>query len=149
MLEHLLKVTLRNLRKNKGYTFINVAGLAVGMAFAIVISCLGLFGLTAYTARRRTREIGIRKVLGASVSGILGLFVREIVLLVLVAGALGCSVAYFVMDRWLENFAFRTSLDPVSFGAVILFLLAIALATVMVQAFRAAVSNPVDAIRQE
>jgi hypothetical protein len=116
---------------------------------AIVISCLGLFGLTAYTARRRTREIGIRKVLGASVPSILGLFAREIVLLVLVAGALGCTASYFVMRRWLENFAFRTALDFWSFGSVIVFLLAVALATVFLQAMRAAMANPVDAIRQE
>ena len=116
---------------------------------AIVISCLGLFGLTAYTARRRTREIGIRKVLGASVPGILGLFAREIVLLVLIAGALGCTASYFVMRRWLENFVYRTTLDPLSFGSVIVFLLVVAVATVVLQAMRAATANPVDAIRQE
>jgi hypothetical protein len=118
-------------------------------ALAILISCLGLFGLTAFTAQQRTKEIGIRKVLGASVASIVAMFVREILLLVAVAGIIGGPIAYLVMSRWLEGFAFRAPIGPWPFGSVVGGLVAIALATVGLQAMRAALANPVDAIRYE
>jgi putative ABC transport system permease protein len=116
---------------------------------AILISCLGLLGLAAYLARQRTKETGIRKVLGASVANIVGLFVRETVMLVLLAVLVGSPIAYIVMRSWLDRFAFRTDIGVWPFVVVTLFMLTIALLTVGVQAVRAAQANPVDAIRYE
>jgi putative ABC transport system permease protein len=116
---------------------------------AIFIACLGLFGLAAYTAERRTKEIGIRKVLGASISQILFLLNRDLGKWILIANLIAWPVAYYVMNRWLQNFAYRL---PIKFG-VFLFTgtltLLIALSTVVFQAVRAALANPVDSLRYE
>jgi ABC-type lipoprotein release transport system permease subunit len=126
-----------------GTVIIIIAGIA------IMISCLGLLGLAAYLARQRTKETGIRKVLGASVWNIVVLFVRETSLLVLLAGLIGIPIAYAIMRSWLERFAFRIELSVWPFILVTLITLAIALLTVGLQALRAARANPVDAIRYE
>jgi predicted permease len=126
-----------------GTVIIVIAGIA------ILISCLGLFGLAAYLARQRTKETGIRKVLGASVGSIVALFLRETMLLALVAGLVGSPVAYVVMRSWLQRFAHRTDIGPWPFVMVTLLTLAIAGLTVGAQALRAARANPVDAIRYE
>jgi putative ABC transport system permease protein len=126
-----------------GTVIVFIAGIA------ILISCLGLLGLAAYLARQRTKETGIRKVLGASVWNIVALFVRETSVLVLLAGLVGGPIAYVVMRSWLERFAYRIDIGPWPFVAVTLLTLAIALLTVGAQAVRAARANPVDAIRYE
>lgn len=116
---------------------------------AIFIGCLGLFGMASFTAEQRTKEIGIRKVLGASVSGIVSLLAREFLLLVAIANLIAWPVAYYGMNRWLENFAYRTNVGwetPVLAGILAL---AIALITVSYQAIRAALTDPVDALRYE
>jgi len=118
-------------------------------AVAIFIACLGLFGLAAYTAERRRKEIGVRKVLGASVGGVVTLLSRDFVRLVLIGFVLAAPLAWWVMDRWLDSFAYRVDLGwgvfLVAGGAA----LAIALATVSGQALRAATTDPVKALRYE
>ena len=116
---------------------------------ALVISLLGLFGLAAYTAEQRTREIDVRKVLGASAMQIIVLMSRNFIGLVAVAGAVGGGLAYWLMGDWLTNFAYRISLElSIFFGATALTLV-VALATVSVHAFRTAALNPVRALKQE
>ncbi len=116
---------------------------------AISISCLGLFGLATFAAERRTKEIGIRKVLGASVANILKLLSQEIVLLVLIANVIAAPVAYYAMLQWLQNFVFRIDISWSVFGLTAVTALMIAIATVSFQAVKAALSNPVDALRYE
>jgi len=116
---------------------------------AIFIACLGLFGLASFTAEQRTKEIGIRKVLGASESGIIILLSKEFTKWVGVAMLLAWPIAYFVMNGWLQDFAYRTRINIWSllFSAVIS--LGIALLTVGFQAVRTARTNPVESLRYE
>jgi putative ABC transport system permease protein len=116
---------------------------------AVLIGCLGLFGMASFTAEQRTKEIGIRKVLGASIPGIVRLLAREFVLLVIVANLIALPVAYFVMNRWLQSFAYRMTILPGIFVLSAALSLSIALFTVSYQAIRAALSNPVDSLRYE
>jgi putative ABC transport system permease protein len=118
-------------------------------ALAILIACLGLFGLASFSARQRTKEIGIRKVLGASVAGIVALLSREFVKLVLLANLMAWPVAYFVMNKWLQDFAYRINISWWVFALAGGMALLIALLTVSTQAIKAAVANPVDALRYE
>jgi putative ABC transport system permease protein len=116
---------------------------------AIFIGCLGLFGLASFTAEQRTKEIGIRKVLGASVSRIVGHLSKEFMLLVVMANIIAWPVAWFAMSKWLQNFTYRIDMGWWIFilsGALALF---IALLTVSYQAIKAAHANPVDALRYE
>jgi putative ABC transport system permease protein len=118
-------------------------------ALAVIVACLGLFGLAAYTARQRTKEIGIRKVLGATVSDLVTLLSRDFLKLVAIAIVISVPLAYFATSWWLEDFAYRTDLGASIFllaGAVTLFL---ALATVSYHALRTAVANPVESLRCE
>jgi putative ABC transport system permease protein len=116
---------------------------------AIFIACLGLFGLASFTAEQRTKEIGIRKVLGASESGIIFLLSREFTKWVGIAMILAWPIAYLVMNRWLQDFAYRTRISLWSFLFSAVASLAIALLTVGFQAMRAARANPVDSLRYE
>lgn len=116
---------------------------------AIFIACLGLFALTAQVAERRTKEVGIRKVLGSSVSGIVILLSREFIVLVLISNLIGIPIAYYFMQSWLENFAYRTILEPSVFIIASVLSLIIALATVSTQAIRAAMTRPVNTLRFE
>ncbi len=118
-------------------------------AFAIFIACLGAFGLTSLAVARRTKEIGIRKVLGASVGSIVTLLSKEFVILVGVANLIAWPVAYYTMNRWLQDFAYRIELGPGVFVLGGVLALAIALLTVSAQAVRAARANPVEALRYE
>ncbi len=116
---------------------------------AVLIAYLGLFGLAAFTAGRRTREIGIRKVLGATASGIVNLLSREFVKLVLVANLIAWPVAYVAMNKWLQSFAYRVDLGWWIFALAGALALLIALLTVSAQAIKAALANPVEALRYE
>jgi putative ABC transport system permease protein len=118
-------------------------------ALAIFIACLGLFGLTSFTAEQRTKEIGIRKVLGASVPDIIVLLSREFTKWVLAANLIAWPVAYYAMNRWLQNFAYRISISLWMFFLAASLTFVISLFTVSFQAVRAAVSNPVKALRYE
>jgi len=116
---------------------------------AIFIACLGLFGLASFTAERRTREIGIRKVLGATIPGVVGLLSREFIALTLIAFVLATPVAAWLMQRWLSSFAYHVSLSWTVFGAAMLGVVVITYATVGWQSIRAATANPADSLRSE
>jgi putative ABC transport system permease protein len=118
-------------------------------ALAIFVACLGLFGLAAYAAQQRTKEVGIRKVLGASVHSLVALLSKDFLRLVLVAFGFAVPVAYLVMQRWLEDFAYRIDLSWPIFLTAGLLALAIALLTVSYQAIRSAMANPVESLRYE
>ena len=127
--------------------FGNVFTIFSGLA--IFVACLGLFGLAAFMASKRTKEIGIRKVLGASVPGILKLLSTDFLKLILVSVVLAIPLAYYGMDQWLNGFAFRIGLSWYIFVLPALVVLIIALATVSFQTSRAARANPVDSLRYE
>jgi putative ABC transport system permease protein len=116
---------------------------------AIFIACLGLFGLASYTAEQRTKEIGIRKVLGATISGIVKLLTKEFSKWILVANIIAWPVAYFAMRKWLQGFAYRTSIEFYIFILSAVIALAIALMTVSYQALKAAKADPVKSLRYE
>jgi len=117
--------------------------------FAILIACLGLLGLVTYAAEQRTKEIGIRKVLGASVSGIVGLLSKDFTLLIGIAAIIAFPVAWWAMYKWLQTFAYRTGISWWIFLVAGVAALAIALLTVSIQTIRAAVANPVKSLRSE
>ncbi len=117
--------------------------------FAVFIACLGLFGLSLFIAESRFREIGIRKVLGASVPSLIELVSKEFVVLVILANIIAWPVAYYAMNRWLQNFAFRTSLSAGTFLLSGLLAFTISLITVSYQSIKAATANPVDSLRYE
>ncbi len=116
---------------------------------AILIASLGLFGLTAFITQQRTKEIGIRKVLGASISGILLLLTKQFTRWVLVANVIAWPLAYFAMNKWLQNFAYRTNIGMGTFVLSTILALLIALFTVSFQSVRTAVANPADSLRYE
>jgi ABC-type antimicrobial peptide transport system permease subunit len=116
---------------------------------AIFISCLGLFGLAAYTAQRRTKEIGVRKVLGASVAGLTGLLAKEFLQLVTVSCIIAFPIAWWFMHNWLQDYAYRTTIQWWMFASAGLIALLIALITVSFQSIKAAIANPVKSLRTE
>lgn len=116
---------------------------------AVIISCLGLFGLASYVAEQRTKEIGIRKVLGATVANLWQLLSKDFIVLVLIACLLAVPLAYLLMTNWLEGFSYRTDLAWWVFALVGLMAIVITLLTVSFQALRAAVMNPVNSIKSE
>ena len=116
---------------------------------AILIACLGLFGLAAFTAEQRTKEIGIRKVMGASVGGIVTLLSKDFLKLVALAFVLACPLAYVAMQAWLDAFAYQAAVGLGLFAAAGGLALAIALLTVSYQALRAATADPVKSLRYE
>ncbi|HEX9828942.1 MAG TPA: ABC transporter permease [Bacteroidota bacterium] len=118
-------------------------------SLAIMIACIGLFGLAAFMAEQRTKEIGVRKILGASVGGIVQLLSKDFVKLVLIGLVIATPLAYYAMDIWLENFAYRVDIGWWVFALAGGIALVIALLTVIVQALKAALANPVEALRYE
>jgi putative ABC transport system permease protein len=126
-----------------GTMFIAFAGLAV------LIACLGLLGLAAFTAERKTKEIGIRKVLGASTASVIALLSRDFMKWVVAANVIAWPLGYFSMRSWLQNFAYRTSLTIPMFLGATLAAFFIAAAVISLQTFRAASANPADSIRYE
>lgn len=128
----------------------NFAAVArYGTFFAIFIACLGLFGLASFTVEKRTKEIGIRKVLGATVPGLVRLISKEFLTLVLLANIIAWPVAYYAMKVWLQNFAYRTSIEFWTFLVAAGLAFFIALFTVSYQAIKTALANPVKSIRYE
>ena len=116
---------------------------------AIVIGCLGLSGFVSSMAIQRTKEIGIRKVLGASVSGIVALFFSQFIWLIVIAFAIAAPLAWFGMDKWLQEFAYHIDVSPTIFGISILTTFIIAAMTVSYQSIKAAIANPVESLRSE
>lgn len=116
---------------------------------AIVICCLGLFGLSSFSAEQRTKEVGIRKVLGSSVQGIVGLLSKDFMKLVFIGNLLALPVAWYIMKKWLEEFAYRTPLDWWLFVLAALLAFVIAFLTVSIQAINTALRNPVKSLRTE
>jgi ABC-type antimicrobial peptide transport system permease subunit len=116
---------------------------------AIFISCIGLLGLISFMAARRTKEIGVRKVLGATVADILALLGKEFAMLIVIAFIVAAPIAYVVMQNWLDNFAYRIDIGLTVFAATIVATLAIVAITVGFRALKASLANPVDALRYE
>lgn len=116
---------------------------------AIIISCLGLFGLATFTAEQRTKEVGIRKVLGASVYGVVALLSKDFLKLVAVAVLIASPLAWYVMNKWLQNFAYKTTITWHVFVLTTLVSIAIAFVTISFQAVKAAIANPVKSLRTE
>ena len=123
--------------------------LLFGTILTIIIAVLGLFGLAAYSAAKRTKEIGIRKVLGATIQGLTFMLVKDFVRWILLAGLIAAPIGYFLAKRWLEGFAYQTALSPTPFILAITFALLIAVLTVSFQAIRAASTNPVEVLKDE
>jgi ABC-type antimicrobial peptide transport system permease subunit len=115
----------------------------------IIISCLGLFGLASYMAENRTKEIGIRKVLGASITNITSLLSKDFLKLVLIAFLIAVPISWYFMDKWLEDFAYRITISWWFFALAGILAAAIALATVSYQAIKSANTNPVKSLRTE
>jgi len=116
---------------------------------AIIISCLGLFGLATFTTEQRRKEIGIRKVLGASVSGLVTLLSKDFLRLVIIAVIIASPLAWYAMHKWLQNFAYQTSITWQVFALTALIAVVIAFVTISFQAIKAAIVNPVRSIRTE
>lgn len=131
-------------REQKLSTLVNTAA-----AIAVLISCLGLLGLATFTAEQRTKEIGVRKVLGASISSIVLMLSRDFVLLVGIAILIGSPVAWWGIQKWLNKFAYRVDLEWWVFALAGVMALGIALITVSFQSLKAAVRNPVESLRGE
>lgn len=143
---HFVDENIKNLYENEHRTS-RLIGLAAGVT--ILISCLGLFGLATLTAYQRVKEIGIRKVLGASVSGIARMLSKEFVTLVFIAIIIASPIAWWVMNKWLENFAYRVDVEWWMFMIAGAIGIGIALLTVSWQAVKVALANPVNSLRDE
>ena len=116
---------------------------------SIFVACLGLFGLSVYTAERRTKEIGVRKVLGASVQSVVALLSKDFLRLVLLSAVVAFPVAWIAMNKWLEDFAYRITIGWSVFFVAAIAAILIALFTISFQAIKAAVANPVESLRTE
>ena len=136
---------------NRRYESVNRLTAAAGSftLLAILISCLGLFALTSLMMTQRTKEIGVRKILGASSSNIMLMLHRDFIKFVVIAFILACPIAYYAMNKLLQNFAYRINIDFGIFLLAFLIAVGVALFTVGYQAIKAAFANPVEALRYE
>jgi putative ABC transport system permease protein len=125
------------------------AVFGVFTTLSILVACLGLFGLSVYTAERRKKEISVRKVLGASVQGLVNLLSKEFVKLVLIAAAIAFPVAWWAMTKWLQDFKYRINIEWWVFAFSAVLAMMIAIITISFQAIKAAVANPVKSLRSE
>ncbi|MCX8492545.1 MAG: FtsX-like permease family protein, partial [Cyclobacteriaceae bacterium] len=123
--------------------------VVVFACLAILIACMGLYALAAFTAEQRTKEIGIRKVMGASVTHLVGMLSRDFIVLVLIAFVIGIPTGYYAMNYWLEDFAYKISIGISVFALAGIVSLLIAWLTVSFESFKAARSNPVNSLRSE
>jgi putative ABC transport system permease protein len=129
--------------EQRGQVFNAMSGMS------IFISCLGLFGLSAFSAERRTKELGIRKAMGATVNSLVFLMGKELTSLVLIASLIGCPLGWYLMDSWLKNYSFRIEVGWGVLVFAILFCVSIALLTISYHAIRVAIANPSKALRYE
>jgi len=116
---------------------------------AIFIACLGLFGLVSFSVSQRTKEIGIRKVLGSSILKIFLLLSKENIKLVIIASIIACPIAYFFVKNWLQNFYYRVDINPLIFIFTIVIISIIAIITISYHAITAATKNPAESLRYE
>jgi putative ABC transport system permease protein len=123
--------------------------LSVFAGLAIFVACLGLFGLASFTATKRFKEIGVRKVLGSSVQGIVVLLSKDLLKPVLIAMCIALPSGYWVLNKWLQNFAYKTNLSWWIFLSAALITFGVALLTVSFQSIKAATANPVKSLRTE
>jgi ABC-type antimicrobial peptide transport system permease subunit len=133
---------------NEGFERMTVI-ISIASLIVIFIGCLGLYGLVTYMAEQKTKEVGVRKTLGASVGSILGLFSREFVRLILIAFVMAAPIAYLLMSAWLENFAYKIDLGVGLFAAGILITLLVALSTISYRSLQAAHTNPAKVLRND
>ncbi|RYF53231.1 MAG: FtsX-like permease family protein, partial [Cytophagaceae bacterium] len=140
---------------NERFNNVYKAEQRIGQLFSIfasltvIISCLGLFGLAMFTTQQRTKEIGVRKVLGASVASVVALLSRDFLKLVLVAMVIASPIAWYAMNRWLQDFAYKIDIAWWVFALAGLLAVGIALLTVSFQSIKAALMNPVKSLRSE
>jgi ABC-type antimicrobial peptide transport system permease subunit len=118
-------------------------------AFAVFISCLGLFGLAAYVAEQRTKEIGIRKVLGASVAEIFLMLTKDFIVLVIISCVIASPIAFYFLQNWLQQYTYRISISPLVFVAAAVAAIAITGITISFQAIKAALMNPTRSLRTD
>ena len=118
-------------------------------SLAMVLACLGLFGLSAFTIEQRTKEIGIRKVLGASIQNLLIMVTKDFVILVIIAFVVATPVALWTMDKWLQSYAYRVEIHWYTFAIAGISALLVAVITVGSRAGKAALANPVKSLRAE
>jgi putative ABC transport system permease protein len=123
--------------------------IAIFAALCIFIACLGLYGLTAFVTERRSREIAIRKVFGASAWQVVLLLARRTVLLTAIGGVAAVAIAWLVMDEWLSGFAYRVSVNPVLLSMSIVLAACVVLGTVALQSLKTAVADPSETLRDE
>ena len=126
-----------------GYTF------AAFSILAILIACMGLFGLTMFTASNRTKEIGVRKVMGASVSSIVRLLNFESIKLILIASLLGIPLSWYLINKWLDGYAFKIDLEWWMFLTPVFIVMFLSLITISYLTIKAAIANPVKSLRYE
>jgi len=126
-----------------GTIFIICSGLAV------FIACLGLFGLAAFTIEQKTKEIGIRKTLGATVTSIMIKYIKSFLKYVVIANLVSIPVAYFLMSKWLNNFAYKIDIDITPFAYAVILSTVIALITIAYQVLKAALANPIKSLKYE
>ena len=144
------------------YTFLDAefdslyrADVTIGQVFSVftflslTVACLGLLGLAIYTAQRRTKEIGIRKVLGASIENVVTMLSKDFLKLVIVASIISFPIAWYAMDKWLQDFAYRTPVSWWIFSLAAGITLVIALVTISFQSIKAALTNPINSLRNE
>jgi putative ABC transport system permease protein len=116
---------------------------------AILISCLGVYGLVLFVVQRKVKEIGVRKVLGATVGGILRLIYADFGALLIIGFVVAVPGSYYLMDKWLENFTYHTAIDVWTYVFSFIIVLVITLLTISYQAIQASLANPVDSLRSE
>ena len=123
--------------------------ITVMAIIAVFLACMGIFGLSLFTVEEKTKEIGIRKVLGATASNIVFILSKEFVRWVVVGAFLAFPIAWMIMNTWLQNFAYRTSIGFDAFALALVLSIVVAFLAVSFQSIRAALGNPVNAIRHE
>ena len=116
---------------------------------AVIISCLGLFGLAAFTADRRRKEIGVRKVLGATVSNVVTMLTKDFLVLVLIAVCIAFPAAWWLMEQWLQNFAYHISISAGVFAAAGILVLLLTFLTIGYQSVKAALMNPTQSLKMD
>lgn len=123
--------------------------IAVFAAICIVISCLGLFGLTAFTTQQRTREIGVRKILGATATRIVLLLFQRTLSVIAIASVFASAASYFIVSKWLTGFEYTTGINAFVFIVAALMAVAVTFATIVVQSYKTASARPIQALRYE